>query len=147
MEDLLDSLSNEIGRPIDGLLGGAVLREFYVTLGYPQGRLSLKPYTTRDHIHDQYRRVGIELAIASSKGPPFTYAIGEIYPGTDAARQLDALGIRVGGEVLSVDDQPLPPDDPTAADAMLLGAVGETHRVGFNKTTLTLLVEDLLPLP
>jgi hypothetical protein len=146
MEDLLDSLSEEVGRPVDGLLGGVVLREFYVTLGYPEGRLSLKPYTTRDHIQDQYRRVGIELAIASN-GPPFKYAIGQIYDGTDAARQLDSLGIRVGGEVLSIDGQPLPPDDPNAADAMLLGTVGETRTVEFNKATLTLLVEDLLPLP
>jgi hypothetical protein len=146
MEDLLDSLTNELGRPVDGLLGGVVLREFFVTVGYPEGRLSLRRYTARDHIRDHYRRVGIELAI-SSKGPPFTYAIGQIYDGTDAARQLEALGIRAGGDVLSVDDQPLPPDDPNAADAMLLGAVGETHRVGFNKATLTLLVEDLLLLP
>jgi hypothetical protein len=146
MEDLLDSLTNEVGRPVDGLLGGVVLREFYLTMGYPEGRLSLTRYTTRDHIRDQYRRVGIELAI-SSKGPPFTYAIGQIYDGTDAARQLESLGIRVGGEVLSVDDQPLPPDDPSAADAMLLGTVGEVRRVGFNKATLTLVVEDLLSLP
>lgn len=149
MDTLLDSLSEEVGRPIDGLLGGAVLREFYVTIGYPEGQLSLDRYTSRAHIRDDYRRVGFALGSPSER-PPFKYVIHRIYAGTDAARQLAAHGLREGDDVLSVNGKALPSDDPLApiaADAMLLGTVGQTLSITFDSATLEILVEDLIPLP
>lgn len=146
IEDLLDSLSIEVGRQVDGLLGGAVLREFFVTFGYPTGRLSLTRYATRDHIQDEFRRVGFTVAPTTDE-PPFSYGIQKIYDGTDAARQLEGQSIREGGDVISVDGKPLPADDPIAADAMLLGEVGQRHRIEFAAVTLDILVDELLPLP
>jgi hypothetical protein len=147
IETLVDSLSEEVGHPVDGMLGGAVLREFYVTFGYPEGRLTLRRYKTRDHIHDEYRRVGIAL-VPSVAGAEFSYFIGRIYAGTDAAHQLAQAGLGLHDLVVSIDGTPLATLDPASAEELLLGNVGDTRKLDFgSKKTLDIRVDELLPLP
>lgn len=151
IETLVASLSDEVGQTVDGMLGGTFLREFYVTVGYPEGSLILERYANRSFIHDEFRRVGIELALASH--PPPTYVVQQIYPNTNAEITLARADVREGDSILAVDGKTLP-DDPAAADAMFLGNVGTTHDVTFGaepprrgQVTLTLRVDELLPLP
>jgi Aspartyl protease len=142
MESLLDGLGKEVGHPIDGLLGAPFLREFYTTVDYPAGTLRLSRYTTRDHIHDEYQRVGVTL-----KGTIYpthaTYRVDSVYPGTDAAAQK----ILSNDILLEVDDVALDMGDGIAADERLRGAVGSMHKLKFTDRTLMVRVDELLPLP
>ena len=63
---IIDSMSTELGYPVDGLLGGDFLREFAVTIDYPAGQLMLSRYATRDHIVDEFKRVGLWLAASGA---------------------------------------------------------------------------------
>lgn len=146
LELLLDLLSSEVGHPVDGMVGGTVLREFYVTFGYPEGRLILRRYTTRDHIHDEFRRVGISL-IRARLGNGIEYVVRRVYPATDAELKLAQARLGVDDVVKSIDGTALSSVDPASVDDMLLGNVGDTHRIGFETTTLDIRVDDLLPLP
>src|SRR5262249_44885119 len=58
---LLEQLQNEVGEPIDGLLGHSFLREFFTVIDYPNGRLSLHRFANRDYVLDDFRRVGFTL--------------------------------------------------------------------------------------
>src|SRR5262249_33614162 len=60
-DTLLDAITDETGHPVDGLLGGNYLREFLVTVDYPHGALRLQRYATRDHIVDEFKRVGVSI--------------------------------------------------------------------------------------
>jgi hypothetical protein len=145
---LLDTIQSEVGHPVDGLLGGNFLREFMVTIDYPKGTLRLQRYTSVT-IVDEFKRVGFELG--GSNSGAHRYGVGVVYAGTDAA----AKGLAVGDEVVSVDGQGLDALDSVTADDALNGTVGSTHAIGFGRTampaltntTVTLLVEDLIPAP
>jgi hypothetical protein len=144
---LLDGLAMEVDHPVDGLLGGNYLREFMVTVDYPQGVLQLQRYTTPP-IADEFKRVGVELGLG---GGAHHYVIARIYPGTDAA----AKHLGVGDELVSVDGQALDPLDSVTADALLNGAVGTSkalvlgnaHAAGLANASLAVLVDDLIPAP
>ena len=56
-DKLIDSLQREIKHPVDGLLGGSYLREFLVTIDYPQGELRLQRYLPS--VVDEFKRVGV----------------------------------------------------------------------------------------
>ena len=45
-DTILDGIQTEVRHPVDGLLGGNFLREFMVTVDYPQRTLHLQRYTT-----------------------------------------------------------------------------------------------------
>jgi predicted aspartyl protease len=142
VDDLIDNLVIEVGHPVDGLLGAPFLREFYVTIDYPNHKLDLYRYASEAHIHDEYRRVGLDLAgQLTSTGA--AYFVHHVYPGTDA----DKKGIVVGEQVLLIDGAVLQSLDIVSVDQKLLGEIGATHTLGFNDKTVDVLVEDLLPLP
>jgi hypothetical protein len=146
-DDIIDTIQAEVGHPVDGLLGGNFLREFMVTIDYPKGTLHLQRYTSAA-IVDEFKRVGFELGTGTGT---HRYAVGVVYAGTDAAAKM----LTVGDEVVSVDGQALDPLDSVTADDLLNGAVGSTHAVALGQTavasltntTVTLLVEDLIPAP
>ncbi len=147
-DELLDSLSKDVGTQIDGLLGGSFLRNFLVSIDYPNGQLHLQPYLTPP-IPDEFRRVGITIGLAAI-GPRFLVA--SVYPGTDAAAQ----GIMVNDEIVSVDGASLSSFGYlAAADQLLDGTRGTSKLLKFGTTsnpantnqTLTVQVDDLIPNP
>jgi hypothetical protein len=147
IDGILGGISQEVGSQIEGLLGGSFLRNFLVTVDYPGGRLHLQPYTTQTW-HDEFKRVGIALAQTPSTSQHW-YAVGFVYPGTDAA----AKGILQGNLVLSIDGTSLDGIDPIAADQLLDGTVGTTKSLVIadsntaTPVTVQVLVDDLIPSP
>jgi len=147
-DQLIDGLETELGRPMDGLLGGSYLREFLVTVDYPHGSLQLQRYDPPVTIPDEFKRVGFELGTGSGA---HAYAVAVVYPGTDA----EAKGIHMGDVILSVDGQDLDNLDPISADEALDGMVGTTKQIGLGatanpalaSTTVAVRVDDLIPLP
>jgi predicted aspartyl protease len=142
VDQLIDNLVIEVGHPVDGLLGAPFLREFFVTIDYPTRNLDLYRFASEDHIHDEYRRVGIDLAAQLAPNGAF-YFVHQVYPGTDAAMK----NITVGERLVSIDDVNLELLDAVTVDTMLLGNVGTTHKLQFSDKTVVVQVEDLLPLP
>jgi hypothetical protein len=145
-DTLLDGLEKEVNHPVDGLLGGNYLREFMVTVDYPQGVLHLQRYATPP-IADEFKRVGVEIGLG---GGTHRYAVAKVYPGSDAA----AKQVNVGDELVAVDGQALDPLEPADADASLNGAVGSTKMIQFGSAgaaltnmTVTIRVDDLIPAP
>jgi hypothetical protein len=146
LEPLLDGIAQEVGHPVDGLLGGTFLREFFDTVDYPNKTLHLQRYSSRSFIVDEFQRVGVSFGVAVASG----YPVQAVLAGTDAA----ANGVAVGDVIVSVDGQQLAALGPTAASALLSGAVGSTKMVGFGKTqaaqlnnrVVAILVDELLPL-
>lgn len=142
-ETLLDSLSNELHRSIYGVVGGTFLREFRTTIDYPARLLRLARYDDRSHIHDAFQRIGVEL-----NGEGARYVVKEVFDGSDAKTK----GIVVGDAIVSVDATPLAPLDPLAADALLRAPPASSHTVEVQRAdgssaTITVLSDDLLPLP
>jgi hypothetical protein len=142
VDQLIDNLVIEVGHPVDGLLGAPFLREFFVTVDYPNKNLDLSRFTSEDHIHDEYRRVGIDLAGQLAPNGA-SYFVHQVYPGTDAAMK----NITLGEHLLAIDDVMLDQLDAVTVDTMLLGDVGTTHKLQFSDKTVVVKVEDLLPLP
>jgi Aspartyl protease len=150
-DDLLNGISNEVDRSgntqIDGLLGGSFLRNFLVTVDYPKGQLHLQAYNTQTWV-DEFKRVGIGLAQTPATAAHW-YAVGVVYPGTDAA----AKGLTRGNEVISIDGMPLDGVDPVTADGLLDGTVGTTKTLviaasdAATPVTLEVTVDDLIPSP
>jgi hypothetical protein len=149
-DDLLDSIgTGELGYQLDGLLGGSFLRNFLVTIDYPNGQLHLQRYNTETWV-DEFQRVGIGLGAAAATSKHY-YAAGVVYQGTDAAKQ----GIVAGDEIVSIDGTALDPLDPITADDLLNGTVGTSKQIGLGKaaaaqlsnTTVSVLVDDLIPNP
>jgi C-terminal processing protease CtpA/Prc len=147
-DQLIDGLQGELGRPMDGLLGGSFLREFLVTIDYPQGKLQLQRYVPPAAIKDEFKRVGIELGTGSGA---HAYAVAVVYPGSDA----EAKGINMGDVLVSVDGQDLDNLDPISADESLDGAVGTTKQItladaanaSIANGTIEVRVDDLIPVP
>jgi hypothetical protein len=146
-DTLIDGLAMEVRHDVDGLLGGNFLRNFLVTIDYPQGVLTLQRYDTPP-IADEFQRVGFELGLANGA---HRYGIARVYPGSDAA----AKQLSVGDEIVSVDGQQMDSVDPLTADDLLNGTVGTTKMIGLgnaaaaglSNTTVTVRVDDLIPAP
>jgi hypothetical protein len=143
IDELLDSMKSETGRTVDGAMGAPFLREFLVTLDYPAARLELSRYATRDHIHDEYQRVGFDLSAGVDPSGGFRYRVAQVYTGSDAA----GLAVAAGDRVLAVDGQDLGALGPGAADDVLLGPVGSTKTVTVSDRTIDVRVDELVPLP
>ncbi len=138
---LLTQLGREVGHPVDGLIGGNFLREFYVTVDYASGQLRLSRYDSRAHIADEFTRVGAALQeIPNHPAGTARYQVGRLFVGSDAA----AKGLAVGTKVLKIDGTALELLAPTAADTLLLGPAGTTHTIQTDSATLTVAAEDLL---
>ena len=146
-DTLLDNLEMEVKHPLDGLLGGTFLREFLVTIDYPGRTLHLQRYATRAHIVDELQRVGVSLGELTGVG----YAIFSVYPATGAAR----AGIVAGDQLVGVDGHSLANLDSIAADQLLLGTPGTSHRLAFGNASAPTLtgaevdvpVDDIVPPP
>jgi hypothetical protein len=147
-DPLLSNISQEIGTPIDCLLGGSFLRNFLVTIDYPGGRLHLEPYATPP-IPDEFRRVGFTLGLDVTATH---FVVASVYPNTDAASQ----GISVGDEVAAIDGTNLASVQLVdAADQLLDGVPGTTKMITFGTTkkaansgqALVVRVDDLIPNP
>jgi hypothetical protein len=146
LDSPIDKVAREVGHPVDGLLGGTFLSEFFVTIDYPNRMLHLQRYTTTDHIVDQFKRVGVGLAVAAQgQGYPVVLVI----PGTDAAQK----GVAVGDSIVAIDGQALAPLGQAAASRLLSGPLGSAKMVEFGATqsaalsnqTVALRVDELLP--
>ncbi len=135
---LWGALSQETGQQIDGLLGGTTLREALLTVSYPQKKVTLRRYGSRAHVRDELVRVGASVGPLSSGG----YAISSVFPGSDAA----AKGLTVGTQLLSVDGQDLASLRQPEVDLLLRGTAGATKTLRTPAGTLSVRVEDLLPL-
>ena len=121
------------------------MREFLVTIDFPRGVVELQRYTTRDHVVDEFKRVGFWLAASGSTG----FTVAALHAGGAAANQ----GVAVGDQILSIDGTDLSTLDVVTSDAMLNGNVGATHRIRFGRaqsaalanSETDFLVEDLVP--
>jgi hypothetical protein len=142
-DDLLDGFQTEVGHPVDGLLGGAFLREFLVTIDYPHDGLFLARYSSEDHIDpDEFHQVGIALdATPANSGHAFRVAA--VFPNTDAAK----VGILPGMVLVSVDGKMLDTLGLDEAEKLLHGPVGTVHDVETTSGGFSVKVDDLLPLP
>ncbi len=146
-DTIVDSISTELSQTIDGLFGGDFLREFLVTIDYPHGNVELRRYTTRDHIVDEFQRVGMWL---DSSGPT-SIVVAALHAGSDAQKH----GVSKGDEILAIDGMDVSGLDLITADALLDGTPGQTHSIHFGQTesstleqtTVDLLIEDLIPVP
>lgn len=143
VDELMQHLSAEVGHQIDGLLGAPYLREFYVTVDYPNRTLRLYRYADESHVLDDYRKVGIEISgILSSGGNNFV--VQKVYPGTDA----ETKGVHRLDNILAIDGELLFSLDVSAVDRKLRGPVGASRRLDLaGPRTLDVLIDDLLPLP
>jgi hypothetical protein len=142
-DQLLDSFAAEVGHPVDGLLGGAFLREFLVTIDYPSGALELRRYASRDHIDpDEFHQLGFVLDVAPP-GSAHVFQVSHVFAGTDAAR----AGLAAGELLVAVDGVPLDRLGTDEAEQLLHGAVGTQRTVQTATATRQIAVDDLLPLP
>ena len=147
-DQLLNGISNELGTQIDCLLGGSFLRNFLVTIDYPNGQLHLQPYVTPP-IPDEFRRVGITVGLDVTGSH---FVVSSVYPGSDAAAQ----NISVNDQVISIDGTSLATVGYVAdADQLLDGMPGTSKMIMFGKTkdsaltnmTVSVKVDDLIPNP
>jgi hypothetical protein len=148
-DQLLNGISNELGTQIDCLLGGSYLRNFLVSIDYPNEQLHLQPYLTPP-IPDEFRRVGITIGLDVTGR---NFVVSSVYPNTDAA----AKGIKVNDEIVAVDGTLLANVGFVAdADQLLDGTPGTSKTLTFGgKTTdsslanamVSVLVDDLIPNP
>jgi hypothetical protein len=147
-DDLLGNISSELGYPLDGLLGGSFLKNFLLTIDYPNGTLHLQRYNSPP-IADEFRRVGFTVTV-DAVGKSFV--VSHVYPGTDAQMKgvaVDDQVVAIGGQQLSL------PADALTADNLLDGMPGSTIQVQFGRTmaaalmnqTVALQVDDLIPNP
>jgi hypothetical protein len=131
------NLTSEVGRNIDGLLGGSVLSAFYTLVDYGGQQLSLYPFRTRDPLADEFVRVGVFLAEDGAG-----YVIGQgVAPSSKSL---------LGQTVVDVDGTAVAGLDPDQADRLLRGQAGTSHTLHLQAhgatNTATLPVADVLPL-
>jgi hypothetical protein len=148
-DQLLDGISNELGTQIDGLLGGSFLRNFLVSIDYPNGQLHLQQYVTPP-IPDEFRRVGITIGLDLTGS---NFVVSSVYPNSDAA----AKNIMVNDQIVAIDGTSLASVGYVAsADQLLDGVPGTSKTLTFGKKTgdpslanamVSVLVDDLIPNP
>jgi aspartyl protease len=142
-DTLLSSVSSEVGLTVDGTIGAPYLHEFFVSIDYPNGKLSLRRYANRDHIVDLMTRVGFFTGQPTTSAVP----VEAVVSGSDADRQ----GVKQGDLVTAIDGRAaisIAAEDSLRA---LSGAVGSSHAIEFacstcsgGKVVKTIKVEDLL---
>lgn len=130
-------LTSEVGRQIDGLLGGSYLRAYYTLVDYGGQKLSLYPYKSPDPLADEFDRVGVFL-VSDGNGYVISQAVGATDPSL------------VGETLVDVDGSVVAGLDPDQADRLLRGAIGTSHvlhvQQGGAVVAVTLPVLDVLPL-
>jgi Aspartyl protease len=138
---LLQSISQETGKTVQGLIGATYLRYFLGTVDYQKKLLRLWRYND-PHVDPN-----------AFIGPGFTlqnfgqnWALNEVYTNKDAYAQ----GLRAGQIVEEIGNQPLTGQSNGAVQAILDSyALGEEMPVTVNQSgnlvTVNVLVQDLLP--
>jgi hypothetical protein len=147
VEETLDSVATETGSPVYGLVGGSFLRQFFVTVDYPNAALHLQRYTKGGPTFDSFDRVAIGVAIADGSTPA---TVTYVFVGTAAAKQ----GVAIGDEVVAIDGHALAKLGETAITTLLSGPVGSAKTLTFgaaasaslSNKTVTIAVDDVLPL-
>ena len=116
--DLGAVLSDDVGEPVDGLLGYSFLKHYRIVLDFPRGLLWLDP--SRGDVGDrleEYSHPGLQLE--SAGGGVRIFAVAE---GSPAAR----AGIRAGDELVAIDGESVATLEVVAVARMLEGAPGTT---------------------
>lgn len=132
------AISSDAGETVHGSLGGTFLEHFAVTVDYPNRTLHFAPYEDSSFIVDPAEIVGVSLASRTDAG----YPIGSVFPGSDAERK----GVRAGEVLTAIDGLPLALLTATQVNVLLGGKVYTAHTLQFNDRTLTVDVDELLPL-
>jgi hypothetical protein len=145
-DSLLDGIAQEIGHPIDGMIGGSFLRAFFVTIDYPDRSLRLRRYLTGAPTFDEADRIGVALSLVPAGAG---YPVARVFSGTDAASK----GVAAGDVIVAIDGQPLAALGAAEAVTALSGPVGSSKNVEFGNAasptvsgqTLAIRVDELLP--
>jgi hypothetical protein len=122
-EALLDGIEEETGARVDGVVGGTVLREFYVTISYAAETLHLDRYATREHVRDEALRIGVLVTRVREN----YVEVGEVIAGTDAAAQ----GVAIADRITAIDGEQIEGKTDQKVAEMLSGAKGLTRAVTF----------------
>ena len=138
---VLESISNEVGLPVNALIGGSFLRYFLTTFDYQSGELRLRRYRQPPVPADEF--VGPALSFARFNQDWF---LREVYPDHDAFND----GLRPGDLIEEIDGMPLHGQPGEVIDAALARfAIGDevpmSWRRGTQTGTVEVLVEDFLP--
>jgi len=137
----LAAISTDVGKTIDGSLGGDFLHDFFVTIDYPASTVHLARYSDLSWAIDQGEQIGIALE-----------ASGSSYVIEGASPTVAGMGVSNGDVVDSIDGVPLSGLSLAQETVLLYGPVGSTKSVHFGTAaqvenqTLTMTVEEFLPL-
>ena len=133
-------LADDVGEPVDGLLGYSFLKHFRIAFDFPRSRLWLDP--SQGDVEDrseEYSHPGIQLE--SVGGVVRILAVAE---GSPAAR----AGVRAGDELAAIDGEAVSSLDVVAVERRLEGAPGSgvslTLRRGPREWTCRLVRRRLL---
>ena len=138
----LQAISTDVGRTIDGSLGGTYLHNFYVTIDYPSRKLHLAPYTSTDFAIDPAERIGIAPGTLPGGGYGVALATGDAV----------SKGVAIGDVIVSIDGEDLGALTVSQVSLLFFGKVGSTRMVTFgaaatlSNQSVPILVEELLPL-
>jgi len=143
-DKILANISADVGYTVDGSLGGTYLRNFFVTVDYPNSVLHLAPYDDTHWALDAGHRVGFTVAAPTVDG----YAVTSVW-GNAAAQ-----GIKVGDNVIGIGGRDVFAFyNVLELQASLLGAVGTTRRIQLGNAAthdedadLEVKIEERLPL-
>ncbi len=123
--DLGEALANDVGEPVDGLLGYSFLKHYRVALDFPRGLLRLDP--SRGDVGDrpeEYSHPGLQLESVGEEVRVFAVA-----EGSPAAR----AGIRAGDELVAIDGESVTGLEVVAVARRLEGAPGTALSLGLRR--------------
>jgi len=118
-------LADDVGEPVDGLLGYSFLKHYRIALDFPRGLLWLDPSRgdVRDRL-EEYSHPGLQLESVGEEVRIFAVA-----KGSPAAR----AGIRVGDQLVEIDGESVSDLDVVAVARRLEGAPGTTLLLGLRR--------------
>jgi len=118
-------LADDVGEPVDGLLGYSFLKHYRIALDFPCGLLWLDPSRgdVRDRL-EEYSHPGLQLESVGEEVRIFAVA-----EGSPAAR----AGIRVGDQLVAIDGESVSDLDVVAVARRLEGAPGTTLLLGLRR--------------
>ena len=139
----LESVSIEVGRQVDALLGGAYLRWFQTTLDYPAQVLTLRAYQTADHVNPaEWQTVGFTWVETA----PGQVWVNTVYPDTHA----ETAGLQTGDRILTAGDHDIALVGRAGVEAAVdASALGDRVPFTFDRDgapyQADVEIEDLLP--